>query len=64
MNNEDFEWWTKFREKGGDITHQEFRRICLLHSKYFNHKLVYPCTCATKRIQKWITGLNEIWEEA
>lgn len=63
MNNKDFERWTEFRDKTGRITDTEYRLVCELHARYFNHRLVYPCKCSSKRIQKWIQQLNDLWEK-
>lgn len=40
------------------VSRQDFNTLCELHSKYFNHKLIKPCTCNKKQIRMWITDLD------
>ena len=63
MEQIDFLSWTNFRSvKKGKITNTEFKLICELHSKYFNHKYYEPCTCRPKEGNGWIADLNKLYE--
>ena len=63
MNINDWHWWSDFRNGlGKSISRVEYKKICVLHSVYFEHKLKYPCTCNPKAIQKYIDDLNKFWE--
>ena len=58
-----YERWTKFRM--GDkhsISESELKLVSKLHSEYYKHKYIVPCSCSPKRINSWIADLNKIWE--
>ena len=40
------------------MRNEDFKIMCRLHSKYFNHKYQEPCTCSKKIVRKWIEQLN------
>jgi hypothetical protein len=40
------------------ISNEDFKIMCKLHSKYFNHKYSEPCTCNKRRLRQWIEELN------
>ena len=40
------------------MTNEDFKLMCTLHSKYFNHKYHEPCTCNKSNIRKWIEQLD------
>ena len=59
MEQIDFLSWTNFRYvKKGKITNTEFKLICELHSKYFNHKYYEPCTCTGQKYRDWIKEID------
>jgi len=41
------------------ITNEDFKIMCKLHSKYFNHKYSEPCTCNKRILRQWLTQLNK-----
>lgn len=41
------------------MSNEDFKIMCRLHSKYFNHKYSEPCTCNKNRLRQWIKELNE-----
>ena len=41
------------------ITHPDYKILCELHAKYFNHKYKEPCTCNKQNLRKWITDLDD-----
>lgn len=62
MENSDYLFWDNFRTGVQNrITKEEYKKVCELHSKYFNHKLKYVCTCKPQAIQKYINDLNELF---
>jgi len=62
FTKEDFQSWSDFRsEPKSTLQPNEFELICQLHSVYYNHKYVKPCTCNPKKIKLWIKQLNVIW---
>ena len=40
------------------MSNEDFKVMCKLHSKYFNHKYSEPCTCNKRRLRQWIEELN------
>jgi hypothetical protein len=62
MERIDLNWWKDFRSDNKQyLTNDEYRIICELHAKCFNHKLKYVCKCSPKSIQKYIDELNEYY---
>lgn len=41
------------------MSNEDFKVMCKLHSKYFNHKYSEPCTCNKKMLRNWIQQLDE-----
>lgn len=42
------------------MANEDYKIMCKLHSKYFNHKYHEPCTCNKSNIRKWIRDLDEL----
>tara|TARA_R100001244_G_scaffold59445_1_gene50002 strand:+ start:1336 stop:1545 length:210 start_codon:yes stop_codon:yes gene_type:complete len=64
MDEEELKTWSEFRSvKKGSITNKEFKLICFLHSKYYNHKYHEPCSCRPTEIKQWIGDLNLLYDE-
>ena len=40
------------------MSNQDFKIMCQLHSKYFNHKYYEPCTCNKRILRDWIHQLD------
>ena len=36
----------------------DYKILCKLHSKYYNHKYEEPCTCNKKRVRQWIKDVD------
>lgn len=52
--------WNGVKERiSSKMTREDFRTMCRLHAKYFNHKYSELCTCNKKRIRQWIEELND-----
>lgn len=58
---EDIILWKEIQER---ITHKisnaDFKIMCQLHAKYFNHKFEIPCSCNKAKIRQWLFQLNDI----
>lgn len=64
MSKEDYQDWTKFRNKvSSRMEKQEIDLLVNLHAKYKNHRVYYPCTCSPKIYNRWISDLNDIYED-
>ena len=40
------------------MSNQDFKIMCQLHSKYFNHRYYEPCTCNKRILRSWIHQLD------
>ena len=40
------------------MSNSDFKLMCTLHSKYFNHKYYEPCTCNKRILRDWIQQLD------
>ena len=40
------------------ITNTDYKILCQLHSKYFNHKYKEPCTCNKENLRNWIKDVD------
>jgi len=51
--------WQGVKERmTSTMSNEDFKIMCKLHSKYFNHKYSEPCTCNKRRLRQWIEELN------
>lgn len=41
------------------MSNKDYKIMCKLHSKYFNHKYSEPCTCNKKILRMWIEQLDQ-----
>ena len=41
------------------ISNQDFKTMCKLHAKYFNHTYQEICTCDKRKLRQWIFQLND-----
>jgi len=58
MVNDIKEWQKIALRSTHKLSNEDFRRMCTLHSKYFNHRYNEPCTCNKNILRKWIEQLN------
>ena len=64
MTQEEKLWWSNFREKNRPyLENDEYRYICEIHSREFNHKVDYVCKCNPTRIQQFIDDINAKFEQ-
>jgi len=56
-------WLEVSQEIKGKIKEDQFKLLCQLHAKYFNHQYFEPCGCKPKRIVQWINELNKLSNE-
>ena len=62
FDEEDYTRWGLFRtSKRNTLTGKEFEMVCQLHALYKKHPYRKICTCNPRTIKKWITDLNDIW---
>ena len=59
MIEEDKIIWNGVKERTtSKMSNKDFKTMCKLHSKYFNHKYSEPCTCNKRMLRRWIEELN------
>lgn len=64
MDKVDYSWWKAFREENKHyLTNDEYRIVCELHAKYYDHDVHYPCKCTPTVVQMYINELNEIFNK-
>jgi len=52
--------WNGVKERiTSKISNEDFKTMCRLHSKYFNHKYQEICTCNKNRLRQWIQDLTD-----
>jgi TFIIF-interacting CTD phosphatase-like protein len=62
MNKQDKEWMLNFRGRTGSVTHEEYKMICEIHSRVFNHELVYVSKCPScGYVQEYLNQINEVY---
>jgi hypothetical protein len=61
MESSDYFFWSGI---GNRITREEYKKVCELHAKYFDHKVKYLCTCKPSAIQKYIDDLNKVFDNS
>ena len=56
---EDILLWNEVRKRITTVmSRQDYKIVCQLHSKYYNHKYKEPCTCNKKRVRQWISDID------
>ena len=45
-------------EERHKITNADYKILCQLHAKYFNHKYKEPCTCNKENLRNWIKDVD------
>lgn len=65
MKDEDFLWWSKFREsKRGTVDHNEYMKICEIHADVYNHELEYVTKCASCGVvQLYVDEIEQKFKE-
>lgn len=59
MLTDDFLWWSKFREETKHyLYNSEYRMVCEIHARLFEHPVNYPCKCNPSVIQMYIDEIN------
>ena len=52
--------WNGVRERmTSTMSNKDFKIMCKLHSKHFNHKYSEPCTYNQRKLRRWIEELND-----
>ena len=60
MELEDIKLWSEVKARTTTkIINADFKILCQLHSKYFNHRYKEPCTCNKDLLRLWISELDD-----
>ena len=55
----DIQTWLEVKSRiVNKITNQDYKILCQLHAKYFNHKYKEPCTCNKENLRNWIKDVD------
>jgi len=64
MEKVDKEQWEKFKsEFTTRLTQTQYKLLCTLHSKYFNHSYYEPCSCRPKELKRWIADIDNLYSK-
>ena len=62
MERLDKEKWKQFKaEVTTKLTQPQYKLLCTLHAKYFNHTYYEPCSCRPKELKRWIADIDRIY---
>ena len=62
MEQQDRIEWEQFKkEVRGKLTQPQYKLLCRLHSKYYNHTYYEPCSCRPKELVRWIADIDRIY---
>lgn len=64
MELKDKEQWQQFKaEVKSKLTKPQYKLLCSLHAKYFNHNYYEPCSCRPKELVRWIADIDTIYNK-
>lgn len=64
MNIEDRDAWVDFKANvTTKLTKSQYKLLCTLHARYYNHKYYEPCGCRPKEIVMWIKDIDNIYNK-
>lgn len=56
--------WQEFKkEVTTKLTQPQYKLLCTLHAKYYNHKYHEPCSCRPKELKMWIADIDRKYNE-
>jgi len=64
MRIDDQELWIDFKANvTTKLSKEQYRLLCTLHSRYYNHKYYEPCSCKPKTLVMWIKDIDNIYNK-
>ena len=64
MTQEDRDAWVGFKAVvTTKVSQEQYKLLCTLHARYYNHKYHEPCSCRPKEIVMWIKDIDRIYEK-
>ena len=62
MEVEDREAWIDFKANvAGKLSQPQYKLLCQLHARYYNHRYHEPCSCRPKELVMWIADIDRIY---
>ena len=62
MERLDKEQWKQFKaEVKTKLTQPQYKLLCTLHAKYYNHTYYEPCSCRPKELKRWIADIDRLY---
>ena len=56
--------WQKFKEQvSTKLSQEQYKLLCKLHAKYFNHTYYEPCSCRPKELKRWIKDIDRLYNK-
>lgn len=64
MNEQEKQDWVEFKANvTTKLTQPQFKLLCKLHAKHYNHRYYEPCSCRPKEIKMWITDIDRLFNK-
>ena len=62
LTQEDLTRWIEFKASvTTKLTQPQYKLLCKLHAKYYNHTYYEPCSCRPKELKRWIADIDRIY---
>jgi|TARA_R110000803_G_scaffold129770_1_gene196991 hypothetical protein len=64
MTQEDRDAWVGFKAVvTTKVPQEQYKLLCTLHARYYNHRYHEPCSCRPKEIIMWIKDIDRIYNK-
>ena len=64
MTQEDRDAWVGFKAiVTTKVPQEQYKLLCQLHARYYNHRYHEPCSCRPKEIVMWIKDIDRIYNK-
>jgi hypothetical protein len=55
----DIQTWQEVKLRStSTMKNSDYKILCQLHSKYYNHRYKEPCTCNKQNLRNWINDVD------
>jgi len=62
MTIEDNEAWEGFKANViKELTDEQYKLLCTLHARYYNHRYHEPCSCKPSELKMWIADIDRLY---
>lgn len=64
MEQVDKQQWEQFKaEVTTKLTQPQYKLLCTLHAKYYNHDYYEPCSCRPKELKRWVADIDRLYNK-